>query len=55
MSRRYNTNKTKGKGEAKKATTLNEGFTTDVSGRGGDGSPAPDGAITIEPEDIEEE
>ncbi|RSL44232.1 hypothetical protein CEP51_016255 [Fusarium floridanum] len=77
MSRRYTTNKKKGKRKAKKATTLNEGFATDVSGRGGDGSQSTDinspmktrtarapktphrprarRAITIEPEDIEDE
>lgn len=38
MSRRFNANKKKGKGQSKKATTANEGFATDVSGRGGDGS-----------------
>ncbi|KAI8719077.1 hypothetical protein NCS52_00688100 [Fusarium sp. LHS14.1] len=40
MNRRYNASKKKGKGkgQSKKATTVNEGFVTDVSGRGGDGS-----------------
>lgn len=76
MSRRFNASKRKGKGKSKKASTVNEGFATDVS-RGGDGSQSTDlnsprktrsgrtpktphrprasRAITIEPEDIEEE